>query len=97
MIAPANPLEARLDEGFKSDVPRIYLDGFVMNLSHGGVGIVLECNNIPVGVLNMSFELAKTLGEGLTSSIERLEHHSEYQIMTVSEIDSALVKIRKSN
>ena len=80
----------RIRLALEPDVPKIYFNGFVNSFSAGDVMCVLEKNNQPVGVLNMSYTVAKTLSASLAELIGTLETVSEQPIMTTHEIGRVL-------
>ena len=77
----------RIARAMKSDVPRVYFNGFVNGMSTGDIITILEKNNTPVGILNMSFTVAKTLSVSLGQMIARLEETSGRPIMTTHDIE----------
>ena len=87
----------RIARAMESDVPRVYFNGFVNGMSTGDIVTILEKNDMPVAILNMSFTVAKTLSVSLGQIIARLEEVSERPIMTTHEIESHdLEQVKKS-
>lgn len=80
----------RVSRALESDVPRIYFNGFVNAFSAGDILCVLESNGHPVGIMNMSYTVAKTLSAGLGQLITKLEEASGRQIMTTHEVGAFL-------
>ena len=70
----------------------IYINSFAAGLSTGDIFIVLQRNGLEIGTLNMSFTVAKSLGEALNQLISSLEKRSDRKIMTSNECASALSK-----
>ena len=81
-------VDDRISRAMESDVPRVYFNGFVNGMSTGDIITILEKNNAPVAILNMSFTVAKTLSVSLGQIIARLEEASERPIMTTHDIES---------
>lgn len=76
----------RIDRALESDVPRIYFNGFVNGFSSGDILCVLERNGQPVGIMNMSYTVAKTLSASLAQLVGSLEETSNQPIMTTHEV-----------
>ena len=70
----------------------IYINGFGAGLTTGDIYVVLQRNGIEVGVLNMSFTVAKSLGDALNQLILSLEKRSNRTIMTSNQCAEALSK-----
>lgn len=80
----------RINQALESDVPRIYFNGFVNGFSAGDIMCVLERNGQPVGIMNMSYTVAKTLSASLASLVGALEETSKQPIMTTHEVGKFL-------
>jgi hypothetical protein len=80
----------RIHLALGSDVPRIYFNGFVNGFSAGDIMCVLERNGQPVGIMNMSYTVAKTLSASLATLVGRLEETSKQPIMTTHEVGKFL-------
>ena len=88
---PDNPNIKRLKESIDSvDIPKIYFNGFVNQISQGDIIIALECNSKPVATLNASYTVAKTLVQHLNRLIQVIESASGNNIMTTEDIDKSL-------
>ena len=86
-----------LNEAISNEsVPKIYANGFVTAIGHGDVMILLQRNNQPSAVLNLSFSVAKTLALSLGKTIRDLETKTDEEIMTTSDIQKALQKDEKN-
>jgi hypothetical protein len=70
----------------------IYINSFAAGLSTGDIFVVLQRNGIEIGVLNMSYTVAKSLGQGLNQLVASLEKRSGRNIMTSTEANIALAK-----
>ena len=66
-------------------VPKIYLNGFQIGSTNADVMIVAQQNTRPVAVLNMSFELAKTLVSKLGYIIEQVEDATDTKFLTTDD------------
>ena len=85
-------LDARIKAALTNDVPKIYANGFVTSMTSGDILVVLEANGRSVGVLNLSFTVAKTLSLALGQAIANLEEKAGHEIMTTHLIDKAIAK-----
>ena len=85
----------RIDRALGSDVPRIYFNGFVNGFSSGDIMCVLERNGQPVGIMNMSYTVAKTLSASLAQLVGTLEETSNQPIMTTHEVAKLLENLPK--
>jgi|ERR1017187_3254038 hypothetical protein len=70
----------------------IYINSFAAGLSSGDVFVVMQRNGLDIGVLNMSYTVAKSLGAALNQLILSLEKRSGRNIMTSNEAVQALSK-----
>jgi hypothetical protein len=70
----------------------IYINGFAAGINTGDIYVVLQRNGANVGVLNMSYTVAKSLGAALDEIIKSLERRSGREIMTSSDCYAALTK-----
>ncbi len=79
------------------EVEKIYANGFINFLNISDVGIILQLNNKPKVVLNISYSLAKTLHEKLGDLIKNFEEDSQHEIMTTDFIKKSVTKKNQSN
>ena len=86
-----NARRARVDAAVAADVPHLSANGLALMLTNGDIMLSLEQNNRPVGTLNLSFTVAKTLAVILGNAIADLESMSGRPIMTTHEIDQMMV------
>jgi hypothetical protein len=70
----------------------IYINGFATGLTSGDIFVVLQRNGNDIGILNMSYTVAKSLGDALGQLISSLERRSDRKIMTSNESAEALSK-----
>ncbi len=67
--------------------PRLYANGFSLGTGNADLVTVLQLNGVPIAVLNMSYTLAKTLGESLLVAVKELEDKTGNEIMTTKFVD----------
>lgn len=72
------------------DCQTVYFNGFSMAIGTGDVVIALQLNGKPSMVLNTSYTMAKTLGEGLIKAITELETKTHSTIMTSHMVAAAI-------
>lgn len=89
--------DKRFNQALQSDVPRIYFNGFVSGFSAGDIICVLERNSQPVGIVNMSYTVAKTLSASLATLVGLLEEASKQPIMTTHEVGKFLSETQESS
>lgn len=82
----------RINQALEADVPQIYFNGFVNAFSAGDIMCVLERNGRAVGIMNMSYSVAKTLSASLATLVGKLEEASKQSIMTTHEVGNFLEK-----
>jgi hypothetical protein len=73
-------------------VNSIYINSFAAGLSTGDVFVVMQRNGVDIGTLNMSYTVAKSLGDALNMLVSSLEKRSGRNIMTSNECAIALAK-----
>ena len=86
------PTAQKLPVNINVPVSSIYINSFSAGLSTGDVFVVLQRNGSEIGTLNMSYTVAKSLGDALNTLILSLEKRSERKIMTSNESAAALSK-----
>jgi len=84
---PVNPSQ-RYERARADGVPQLYANGFANTLGVGDVVLVLERNDQPVAILNLSYTVAKTLSLSLSRIVALLEERSNREIMTTHDIES---------
>jgi len=77
----------RLNAALASEVPVVYFNGFACLLTTGDVAVVLERNNRPVGLLNMSFTTAKSLSIALGGTVSGLEARTDRDMLTAFDLE----------
>lgn len=81
---------AELEKSIEVDIPHLYFNGFSLTLGAGDVVMVLLRQGRQVGVLNMSYTMAKTLAEKMGHLVELLEKRTGQKIMTTDFIAEKL-------
>ena len=69
------------------EVPKIYANSFVCGYGNADFIVVLECNNTPAVVLNLSPTLAKALAQSITTSVSEIESGTGQRILTLEAMD----------
>lgn len=69
------------------NVPKIYINGFLIGTSNADVTVLAQQNARPTAVLNMSFEIAKTLVTKLNQTIARIEKAANVNFLTTDDMD----------
>ena len=72
------------------NAPKIYVNGFQIASTNADIIIATQQNGRPVGVINMPFEIAKTLVEKLGITIGDIEEKTKTEFLTTDEFNSAL-------
>ena len=70
-----------------SEVPKIYANAFVSGFSNSDFVVMLECNSAPVGVLNLSYALAKALARDILASVADIEKGTGEHILTIEDMN----------
>src|SRR3954462_5432662 len=84
---PVNPSQ-RYERARADGVPQLYANGFANTLGVGDVVLVLERNDQPIAILNLSYTVAKTLSLSLSRIVTLLEERSNREIMTTHDIEA---------
>lgn len=72
------------------NIPKIYTNNFDIALGTGDVVVILKNASNVVGVVNVSYTIAKTLSLKLQGLIRLLEKQTGKVIMTTEEINKSL-------
>ena len=72
------------------DIPNFYTNGFAVTLGLGDLICVLQRNEQPVAVMNISYTVAKTLALTLTRVIHDLEKKTKHEFMTIQNVREGL-------
>ncbi len=87
-----NSATSRVEKAIKADVPKIYFNGFAIVPGTSDFAISLELNGQPAALLNCSYTISKSLAETIGTSISSLETLTGNEIMTNSDIVTAIEK-----
>lgn len=94
MEDPQEPLPSEEFPPIPISCESVYFNGYSLAVGAGDVVIALQLNGRPRLVLNTSYTVAKTLAEGLASSISQLEGMTGTTIMTTQDVISAITRHR---
>jgi predicted ThiF/HesA family dinucleotide-utilizing enzyme len=72
--------------------PEHYTNGCTLGLGSSDIVILLERNNDPVAIVNLSFTSAKSLAVGIGALIAQIEERAQREIMTSNDIDGFFEK-----
>ncbi|WP_143741793.1 hypothetical protein [Thiorhodovibrio frisius] len=82
----------RLEAALEANVPEIYFNGFTASIGVGDMILAIDRNGQPAAVLNISYTVAKTLAQSLSSLLATLEEKTGNSIMTTEEIAEPLMQ-----
>ncbi len=86
-IKVEDKIEDRINKALgASEVPKLYVNGFIIFLGQADVGLILQTNAQETAVVNMSFTLAKTLVEKLGDTMRDFEEKTGTIIMTTDTV-----------
>lgn len=85
-----NAVEQRIKAALSADIPNLYVNGFSNHGMLGDVMMVLETNGRPVGVLNMSYTVAKTLALKLGTMVDAFQKQTGRTLLTFEEVAQTL-------
>jgi hypothetical protein len=71
-------------------LPQFYVNSFTITLGTGDVLIVMKRNGRPIGSMQVSYTVAKSLAEALSGLITSLEERTGNEIMTSKFIEKKL-------
>jgi hypothetical protein len=72
------------------ELTKIYANGFSTAIGNGDCTVVLMQNGHPVGLLNLSYTVAKTLSISLGDAISKVEELTGNSIMTTWDIEESI-------
>jgi hypothetical protein len=75
-----------------SSTLQLYANGFSLGLSNADVFIILQKFGRPIGVVNLSYTLAKTLSVKLTGLVSDWEKNTKRDLATTDDIERAFSK-----
>jgi hypothetical protein len=90
---PFAPEDVLRDAALRNDIPKIYANGFSVGMSNADIVVVFQrFGPNPVGVVNLSYTLAKTLAQRLGRLVAEFERQIGQDILTTDRIDEAMRK-----
>jgi len=78
-------------------VAQLYANSFVIGMSNSDLFVVFQRFGKPVGVVNLSYTLAKTLAQRVGGLISEFEQSIDQNILTTDRIDEAMQPKDKSD
>lgn len=89
--------DERLNRAIEDEsVPRFYFNGFVFGTGQADIVAVIERNNAPVAVINMSYTVAKTFALKLGQTIAAFEESTGREMLTTDEVQAKLTQMGRS-
>ena len=85
-------LADRIARALDFDVPKLYFNSYVNQLSTSDILMILERSGRPVAVLNMSYTVAKSLSASLGQLIAQLEAVTGRTMLTASDVETSMKK-----
>jgi hypothetical protein len=68
------------------DVPKLYMNGFVVGKSLSDMFIIAQTASKPLAMIQMSFTTAKTLAEDLSNLIQEFENQTGQKLLSMRDI-----------
>ena len=68
-------------------VPKVYSNSFAVGQSPADFILLFQVNGENAVVLNVSFQIAESLGQALLDSVEKLEKILEHSILSIPEMN----------
>ncbi len=90
------PLNTPETQSEKTVIQTLYVNGFGIGLGNCDVSLMLQTNGKSHLLVNLSYTVAKTLGQELVKTIGQLEEFTGRPIMTSPEILAHLEKSDKA-
>ena len=82
--------EQRVQNALSAEIPNLYVNGFTNNATLGDIMVVLEANGRPVGVLNMSYTVAKTFVIKMGALVKMFEERTGRPMLTIDDVAKIL-------
>jgi hypothetical protein len=84
--------QAALEQAFTlaqqdPQVLKLYANGFAIALSNADMSVLLQLSGKPVGIMYLSYTMAKTLHERLGQVVRDFEDQSKQKLLTTDEVD----------
>lgn len=89
-MSEAPDKNAQLQAMMRTQMPRIYANGFGLAQSSSDITIFALHNNLPVGMVSMSYISAKSLLKDLTEAIGEIEAALGQSLPTMEEVSRSL-------
>ena len=86
---PENAEQQALEALSDKEIPKIYANGFSLNLSNADIQIALLLSNRHVAFVNMSYTLTKTLQVRLGQLLAEFESKTDRKMLRTDEVDAA--------
>lgn len=74
------------------NLPSIYVNTFLVNISASDVVVTLMLNGQPFQIVNMSYNTAKGLAEALTEAVKKYEIETSTKVLNAKEAATFLKK-----
>ncbi len=85
--APVDPVSAAFSD---PNIRKIYANSFAGGVSTADVFVILFSSNTPQAVVQLSYTVAKTMGQELMRIVGELEKQTGQTILTIPEIQAKL-------
>lgn len=83
---------AQMQTMMRAAMPRLYANGFGLAQSASDISVVVLHNNVPTGMISMSYISAKSLLEDLGTALQGIEEALGQSIPTIGEVGEKLQK-----
>jgi hypothetical protein len=88
-IAEALPEVGTLLAGsLNMDIPKLYANSLGIALGGADLALILQYQNQPIAVVNISLQTAKSMAKGIADAVEHYEKVTETRIISLSEADA---------
>ncbi len=74
-----------------SNIPKIYVNGFIVSTALSDFTVVMQLNGQTIQVMNVSYTSLKSLQEAIKTSIDNFEKKTGVSLLTISQIKNALI------
>lgn len=93
---PAEAMQATVEVNASGAV-EIYANGFQIVGTNGDLVLMLQRNGRTVSIVNLSYTLAKSIGEGMNVHVKEMERQSGKEFFTVEELAKTMAELTSSN
>jgi hypothetical protein len=73
-------------------VLKLYVNGFGIALSNADMSILLQLAGKPIGIMYLSYTMAKTLHERLGQVVRDFEAQSDQKLLTTDQVDKIFAR-----